>query len=115
MFYRLEFFDDIVNEWVGMFRDMNIPDEMHRNLYNTTASYQFKRNLPIINPQDYSLNEKIGHCYFTEKGMEEFGKYVEEFKNILVTNFITKILAVKENTYEIAFRDSLQVVLIDRS
>lgn len=113
MFYRLEIFDKEENEWVGMFSDDAMSGGMHRDLFFTTATYQFKRFLATINPENYTFNGKTGHCYFTEKGMEKFEKYVIEYRNVLVTELETKFSAVKEDTYKIVFQDSQQVILID--
>ena len=89
-----------------MFRDSSLSKETHRKLYSTTASYQFKRNLAVVNPANYELSKETAHCYFTEKGMEDFGKYVEEFRNILVTEIEVKFSVVKENIVMKCFTNS---------
>ena len=114
MLYRIEFYSEIANKWLGMFRDEYINPELVYKMDDSIAMADFNQNLPVIVSENYDKGiEDSCHCYFTSEGYKRFKDSIQEWLMMLSKEVKVKLIRVKESKYPKLYVDEYQAVLLD--
>lgn len=113
MMYRVEYYSDVREKWVGMF----VPcfnSKIDISLRTSNAMDDFMSNLESVNSGEYNKTkaEKC-HCYFTSKGYQEFKESIGAWLKILHQSFKVRLVRIEEKKYKKMYKDDYQAVLLD--
>jgi len=117
MLYRIEYFRNDKQRWVGMFRGVDLTIKEDSQLHKSDIHKNFIEFLRVINPDRYCKkfsDRGKAHCYFTEIGYKAFYDDILYWIDILKLSHKIKISCVKYEDYEILYEDIHQVVIKDK-
>ncbi len=114
MLYRVEFYAELNDEWVGMFRCDYLTNQLVDKMVSSVAFRDFGYNLPDLDSASYDQGIRDScHCYFTDKGYKKFKKSISVWIRMLNKEVKTRLIEVEENEYSKLYTEDYQAVLLD--
>lgn len=114
MLYRVEFYVELNDEWVGMFRGSYLTNQLVQKMASSDTFRDFSHNLPDLDSASYDQGIRGScHCYFTDKGYKKFKRSILKWIEMLNKEVKTRLVEVEENEYSKLYTEDFQAVLLD--